>query len=695
MSKVRYTTDDTIALIALDNPPVNALSYDLRRGLAESIEKAATDPAIAAIVLIGSQRAFSGGADIREMGKPEAIAEPNLPSLIATLESCPKLVVAAIGGVCMGGGLELAMGADYRIGMGDARLALPEVKLGLLPGAGGTQRLPRAVGLEKALDFILKGDPAPATTFVGTPLIDRLAETDLQSEAVAYAKQLVADGAPRRKLRDIAVNVPTSSDLLDAARQRVSATVANYPAQGMVIDCIAAAATKPFEDGLRFERESFLKLRETPTHRSLRHAFAAERACWKIPDVPTDTPTRTIDHVAVIGAGTMGRGIAMNFLNAGLPVTLLDMDEDVLASGAAAIRGLYEGSMKRGRLIQEQLDERMRLLTATLDDTALADADLIIEAVFEDLAVKESVFRRLDAIAKPGAILATNTSTLDVDRIAAFTGRPTDVLGTHFFSPANVMRLLEIVRGKETAKDVLATAMKLARTIGKTAVVAGVCDGFIGNRMLEHYVRMAGLMVEEGALPWQVDQALERWGMVMGPFRMGDLAGNDIGWAIRKRRYVEKPHVVYAKVADRICDLGRFGQKTGKGWYAYREGDRTPIVDPEVETIIADYRRDNGISARAFDDTEIVERCIYALVNEGARILEEGIALRASDIDVAYLTGYGFPRFRGGPMRYADEIGLAAVAASMEKFEKSSGDPFWQPAPLIARRISDSEALTQ
>jgi len=653
------------------------------------------DPAIAAIVLTGSGRAFSGGADIREMGKTDAIAEPNLPTLIRSLESCPKLVVAAIGGICMGGGFELALGANYRIATVDARLALPEVKLGLLPGAGGTQRLPRAIGLERSLDLILVGEPVRPQEFLNTPLIDRLAENDLTSEAIAYARRLVARQAPARKLRDLAAVAPDSEVVLTAARERIAASAAHFPAHGMIVDCLEAAIRRPFDEALGFERDCFLKLRQTSTHRALRHAFAAERDCWKIPDVPADTPTRAIDRVAIVGAGTMGRGITMNFLNAGLPVTLLDRDQDALDHGAAAIGQLYEGSMKRGRLTQQQLDERLVLLTVSLNEDELSKVDLVIEAVFEDLSVKEEVFRQLDRLARPGAILATNTSTLDVNRIAAFTERPQDVIGLHFFSPANVMKLLEVVRGSETSVEVLATVMKLARTIGKTAVVAGVCDGFIGNRMLEHYVRMAHLMVESGATPSQVDQALERWGMVMGPFRMGDLAGNDISWVIRKRRYVERPQVRYARIADRICELGRFGQKTGKGWYRYREGDRTPIADPEVEQIIAEYRSENGITPRSFADDEIVTRCMYALINEGARILEEGIALRSGDIDVVYLTGYGFPRFRGGPMCYADEIGLAKIVRRMATFETESGDPFWRPAGLISRLVDEGRGLTR
>jgi 3-hydroxyacyl-CoA dehydrogenase len=693
VQKARYSVKGNVAVVTLDNPPVNALGIDERRGILESLRRAAADRAVEAIVLIGSDRVFSGGADIRELAQRGAVQKPELPSVVGEVEACPKLVVAAIGRICMGGGLELALVAHYRIIVPDAQVAFPEVKIGLLPGAGGTQRLPRAIGVEKSLDFILSGDPVLARTFMGTPLIDCVADTDLTNAAVAYAKRLVADRAPLRRLRDLDLGNADTRALLDIARHKVSTSAVHYPAYEKIITCVTAASKLPFEAGLGLERKCFLTLRRSSVHRALTYAFMAERACARIPDVPDDTPKRTISSVAIVGAGTMGRGIAMNFLNAGLPVTLLDINQDALDRGAATLRGLYQSSVERKKLTQAKLEERLGFLRTSIDVNALGEADLVIEAVFEDIAVKEQVFRQLDRTAKPGAILATNTSTLDVDRIASFTNRPQDVVGMHFFSPANVMKLLEVVRAARTSKEVLATVVRLARTIEKVAVVAGVCDGFIGNRMLEHYVRMAGLMVEHGALPWQVDQALERWGMAMGPFRMGDLAGNDIGWAIRQRRYIEKPHVRYARIADKIYERGRYGQKAGKGWYAYRQGDRTPIPDPEVEEIITDYRREHGIVPQVFGDEEIVERCIYALINEGARILQEGIALRASDIDVVYLHGYGFPRFRGGPMRYADDVGLAKTVHALRAFERASGDPFWKPAAIIERLVAEGGVL--
>jgi 3-hydroxyacyl-CoA dehydrogenase len=467
-----------------------------------------------------------------------------------------------------------------------------------------------------------------------------------------------------------------------------------FPAPAKCVDAVAAALTKPFAEGMKVEREIFVGLMGTPESRALRHLFAADRAASKIPDVPDDTPTRTIAKVGVIGAGTMGGGIAMNFLNAGIAVIMLEMKQDALDRGMATIRKNYESTLKKGKLTQEKFDTRMALLSGTMSYEDLKDCDLIIEAVFEEIGVKEAVFKKLDEIAKPGAILASNTSTLDLNTIANFTKRPQDVVGMHFFSPANVMKLLEVVRGSATAKDVLATVMAIAKKIRKNAVVSGVCDGFIGNRMVLHYVRMAVALVDEGATPAQVDRALEKFGMIMGPFRMSDLAGNDIGWHIRKRHYIERPDISYSKLADRLCEAGRFGQKTGKGWYAYPPGARKPEPDPEVEAMIVAWRAEQGITPRKIGNDEIVERCVYALVNEGARLLEEGIAARASDIDMVYLTGYGFPMHRGGPMLYADEVGLYNVARRMREFAVTSGDKFWEPAPLIARLAADGKSLT-
>jgi 3-hydroxyacyl-CoA dehydrogenase len=679
-------TRDSVAVVTLENPPVNGLGHALRSAIVAAVDAAQSDPAVKAIVLAGAGRMFSGGADIREFNTPKAIAEPTLHTVIRVVESSAKPVVAAIAGHCMGGGLELSLACHYRVASADAQLGLPEVKIGLLPGAGGTQRLPRAVGVETALNMIVSGNAVPAAQLKDTALVDRIVEGDLLEGAAAFARE-IADKRPLPRVRDRAAIEPNAEAYFQFARNTVGAVAKNFPAPLKCVDAVAAAVSKPFDEGLRYERELFLELIQSPESRALRHAFFGERAASKIPDVPADTPVRRIESVAVIGAGTMGGGIAMNFLNAGVPVTILETKQEALDRGLSTIRRNYESSVKRGKLTADKLEQRMKLLKPTLSYDDLRSADLVIEAVFEEMGVKETVFRKLDEIAKPGAILATNTSTLDVNRIAAATKRPEDVVGMHFFSPANVMKLLEVVRGTRTAKDVLATVMQVAKKIRKTAVVSGVCDGFIGNRMVEQYLRQALFLLEEGASPQQVDRAMERFGMAMGPFRMSDLAGNDIGWAIRKRRYAEKPDVVYSRVADRLCEQGRFGQKTGAGWYRYEPGRRDAIPDAKVDEIIAAYRKEKGVTPRKIDDAEIVERCVFALANEGARILEEGIAARASDIDMVYLTGYGFPLHRGGPMLYADMVGLYNVVRSMRRFEANPhADPaFWRPAPLLAK----------
>ena len=695
MSSTSYALSGGTAVITLNNPPVNGLSLELRSGILADFDKASADPAVTAIVLIGSEKVFSGGADIKEFGSPKAFAEPNLPSLIAILENSKKPLIAAIGGSCMGGGLELALAAHFRIALASAQIALPEVKLGLLPGAGGTQRLPRLIGVEYAANIIAKGDPVPAMLFKGTPLFDEVVDDGLLEKALAFAEKVVTEKRPMKRVRDTRIKYPNHELFLHFARTMVKGMAGPFPAPIKCLDAVSAAVTsKSFDEGLAFEREAFQQLMMTSESRALRHLFFAERAASKIADIPDDTPVRKIARVGIIGAGTMGGGIAMNFLNAGIAVTILEMKQEALDRGIGVIRKNYEGTLKKGKLTQAKLDQRMGLLTGTLDYAGLADADLVIEAVFEDIGVKEQVFKKLDEVCKPGAILASNTSTLDVDKIAAFTKRPQDVVGLHFFSPANVMKLLEVVRGAATAKDVMATVMQTGKKIKKICVVSGVCDGFIGNRMIDHYGRMAGWLVEEGATPWQVDKALEKFGMVMGLFRMSDLAGNDVPWMIRKRRYIEAPEVKYSAIADRLCELGRYGQKTGKGWYLYEPGKRDPIPDPEVEKLIEDYRKEKGIVARKISDEEIVERCIFALINEGARILEEGIAARPSDIDMVYLTGYGFPMHRGGPMLYADEIGLFSVVRKMQDFAAASGDPFWQPAKLLVEKAAAGKKLT-
>jgi 3-hydroxyacyl-CoA dehydrogenase len=694
-----YEVRDSVAVITLNNPPVNGLGLATRQGIAEGVQRAVADAAVKAIVITGAGKAFSGGADIKEFGSPKAVAEPNLLSLIKLLENAPKPVVAAIHNVCMGGGLELALGCHYRVVAPGTQVALPEVKLGLIPGAGGTQRLPRALGVETALNIIVSGDPVKSELLAALPgqkLFDALIQGDLLPAAVSFALDKAAQGGVHPRVRDMKLAHPNADAYFQFARNMVKGMAKNFPAPAKCVDAVEAALKKPFDAGMQVEREIFTNLMFTPESRSLRHAFFSERAASKIADVPEDTPQRSIAKVGVIGAGTMGGGIAMNFLNAGVPVTILETKQEALDRGLATIRKNYEAQVKKGKLKADKYEQRMGLLQPTLDYAAVADADLVIEAVFEEMGVKEAVFKQLDATCKPGAILASNTSTLDVNRIASFTQRPQDVVGLHFFSPANVMKLLEVVRGEKTANDVLATVMAVAKKIKKTAVVSGVCDGFIGNRMIEQYGRQGGFLLEEGCTPAQVDKAIEKFGFAMGPFRMGDLAGNDIGWAIRKRRYVEKPGMRYSKTADLLCEMGRFGQKVGKGWYDYAPGKRDALPSAEVERMVADHRAALNITARKISDDEIVHRLVYSLVNEAAKILEEGIASKASDIDMVYLTGYGFPLWRGGPMRYADEQGLFNVVQAMQRFAANPLDDaaFWQPAPLLAKLVAEGKSFT-
>ncbi len=695
-----YKVQGDVAVIAMNNPPVNGLGYETRVGITNGLEKANADPAVKAIVLTGAGKAFSGGADIKEFNSPRAMQEPILLSVITAVENSQKPVVAAVHSVAMGGGLELALGAHYRIAAPGAKIALPEVKLGLIPGAGGTVRLPRVLGAETALNMIVKGDPVNSEVLAGLPgqkLFDKMAASpeSLLDEAIAFAREVAAKGGELPLVRHLPCKHPQGPAYFQFARNMVRGMAKNFPAPEKCVDAVENATKLKFDDALAKEREIFINLMQTPECKALRHIFAAERAASKIPDVGSDVKPRAVNKVAVIGAGTMGGGISMNFLNAGIPVTILETKQEALDRGLATIRKNYESQVKRGKLKQDKYDQRMALLTPTLKYEDIADADLVIEAVFEEMGVKEQVFKKLDEVMKPGAILASNTSTLDVDKIAAFTKRPQDVVGMHFFSPANVMKLLEVVRGAKTAKDVLATVMAIAKKIRKTAVVSGVCDGFIGNRMIEQYSRQAGFLLEEGATPQQVDKAIEKFGFAMGPFRMGDLAGNDIGWAIRKRRYVEKPDMKYSKTADLLCEMGRYGQKTGAGWYDYQPGKRDAIPSKLVEEMVEKHRKDQGITPRKISDQEIVERLVYSLVNEGARIVEDGIASKASDIDMVYLTGYGFPIWRGGPMKYADQMGLFNVAESMKRFARNPNDDakFWQPAPLLAKLVAEGKTF--
>ena len=693
----KYESHGSVAVITLQNPPVNGLGYSTRRDIANGIEQAQADTAITAIVITGAGKAFSGGADIKEFGSPLAVAEPNLVSLISLCEQATKPIVAAIHSVCMGGGLELAMGCHYRVTAPGASVALPEVKLGLLPGAGGTQRLPRVLGVETALNMIVSGEPVKSELLAGMPgqkLFDRVMTGDLLEGAIAFAHEIAAV-RPLPLVRNLKCSHPNADAYFQFTRNTVGAMSKNFPAPLRCIDAVEAAVKQKIDAGLALERKIFFELMQTSESKALRHAFFAERATSKIPDVPEDTPVRAVNKVAVIGAGTMGGGITMNFLNAGIPVVMLETRQEALDRGVATMRKNYEAQVKKGKLAQTKYEERMALLSTTLEYADLGDSDLVIEAVFEDMDVKKIVFGQLDAVMKPGAILASNTSTLDVNQIAHFTKRPQDVVGMHFFSPANVMKLLEVIRGADTAKDVLATVMQVGKKIKKTCVVSGVCDGFIGNRMIEQYSRQAGMLLDEGCTPSQVDKAVEKFGFAMGPFRMGDLAGNDIGWYIRKRRALEHPDMRYSKTADLLCELGRFGQKTSAGWYDYQAGKRDAIPSALVEKMIVDYRASIGRTPRKISDEEIVQRLVFALVNEAAKILEEGIASRASDIDMVYLTGYGFPLHRGGPMCYADTVGLYNVAQAMKRFAQNPDDDpaFWQPAPLLARLVAEGKSF--
>jgi 3-hydroxyacyl-CoA dehydrogenase len=685
MTTVRYRSEAGIAWLVMNNPPLNALSHALRLGIVAALDKALADGKVRAIVLMGNERAFSSGADIKEFSGGAFYAEPFLPAVVDILEGASKPVIAAVSGACMGGGLELALGCHHRVALADAKIAFPEVKLGLIPGAGGTQRFPRLVGLESAVNMIVSGAVMPASAFKGSALFDVITREDLRTAARDFAQSLA--GKPIRRVRELVVSHPQAEAFVQFARTSVSAVARGQAAPLRAVEAVGAAVTQNFDAGIATEQKIFSELMVSEESQALRYAFFAERAASKVAGLDEQTPQRKVASVAVVGAGTMGGGIAINFANAGIPVTLLEATQEALDRGVAGIRKIYDSAVAKGKLKAEDAGKRGGLITATLDYADAAGADLIIEAVFEDLAVKEEVFRKLDAIAKRGVILATNTSTLDVDRIAAFTRRPGDVLGLHFFSPANVMRLLEVVRARKTRKDVLATAMAVAKRIGKTAVVSGVCDGFIGNRMINSYSRQALLLLEEGASPRQVDAAIEKFGFAMGPFRMSDLAGNDISWHIRKRHYAEHPKMRRMRIADRVCELGRFGQKTGLGWYRYEPGKRDAIADAVVNDIIAEERRALKITPREIPEAEIVDRLLLALVNEGAHVLEEGIAQRASDIDVVYLTGYGFPMHRGGPMFHAGRVGLKRVVRRMREFAANEhADPaFWKPAKLITQ----------
>lgn len=687
-----YQVYGQVAVITINNPPINSMGLETRSAIIAAMHQALADRAVQAIVVTGAGRAFSGGADINEFSGPAAFAEPSLHAVIDAMERSVKPVIAAIHTICMGGGLELALGCHYRVTTPDAKVALPEVKIGLLPGAGGTQRLPRAVGLEMALNMIVSGEPVRADLLSESGLFDAIIEGDLLQGTLTFANK-IAGLRPLPKIRDISIVHSDPETALQLARDRVKSSSEAYPAALKCIEAISGALTLPFDAGMANEWRLFEELRHSTASMALRHAFFAERLAQKIPDISKDTKVRDIKSAAVIGSGTMGGGIAMSFANAGIPVTMLETNTQALEKGLETIRRNYENTFKKGKLTQAQFDHRVGLVQGTLDYSAISQADIVVEAVFEDMDVKKIVFTRLDQVMKQGAILASNTSTLDLNRIAAFTTRPHDVIGTHFFSPASVMKLLEIVRGEKTSKEVVASALALAKKLKKTGVVSGVCDGFIGNRMIEQYIRQAGYLLDEGCLPAQIDKAIEKFGCAMGPFRMSDLAGNDIGYSIRKRRAVEMPEVTYSKTADLLCEMGRFGQKTDAGWYDYKVGDRNAHASAIVNDMIQKHSSDIGVERRTYDDQEIVERLVYALVNEAACILEEGIALRASDIDMVYLTGYGFPLFRGGPMFYADTVGLQNVVSAIQKYAAGRHGYAWKASPLLSKLAAENKTF--
>ena len=685
---VSYSIRDKIGIISVDNPPVNALAQRVREGILDAIRKAQKDKS-EAVVLCCEGRTFIAGADITEFGKPPK--EPGLPEVLSALENSSKPVIAAIHGTALGGGFEVALACHYRCAIASARVGLPEVKLGLLPGAGGTQRLPRVAGVKAALDIITSGNPVPAKKAHDMGLINEIIEGDLLEGAIGYARDLVDSGAPLKRIRDINID-PTTIEpgFFEQARKRVNARARGQIAPDRIVSCLEAAVNLPFDKAIERERELFRELVTSPESAAMRHIFFAERQAAKIKGLPRETPVREVKQAAIIGGGTMGGGIAMCFANVGIPLVLLEVNEEALDHGLKIIRKNYGITVKRGKLAESDVRQRMGLITGTTDYADIANADFVIEAVFENLDLKKEIFARLDETCKAGAILATNTSYQDVDAIAAATSRPQDVVGTHFFSPANVMRLLEVVRGEKTADDVLATTMGLGKRIGKVCALSGVCYGFIGNRMLTGYGREAQLLLLEGCTPQQVDSTLEKFGMAMGPVAMGDLAGLDVGYKARQSRKTEGDDPRPYAVSTRLVESGRLGQKSGAGYYNYDSETRARISDPEVEAMIREEAEKFGIEQREISEEEIIARCMYPLVNEGAKILEEGIAQRASDIDIVYVYGYAFPAAKGGPMCYADQMGLKDVYEKILEFQEQHGEKNWQPANLL-RELAESD----
>ena len=689
---VSYTLEGTVGVIRVNNPPVNALSHGVRSGMADALSIAAEDTS-EAVVILCEGRTFIAGADITEFGKPPK--PPFLPDLLAQLDNHPKLTIAAIHGTALGGGFETALSCNYRVALASARVGLPEVKLGLLPGAGGTQRTPRLAGVATSIELMTSGNPIPAEAALQKGLIDHVAGDNLPEEAIAYAKQLVADQIPQRQASAITLTLNEADrELISKARSNLAKKTRGESAPQRIIDCIEASAELDFDAGLKRERELFMACMEDPQSAALRHMFFAERAAAKIDSIDTSVEPAQVQRVGIIGAGTMGGGIAMCFAQAGIQVTLIDMSDEAVTAGISKIKTNYDISVKRGRLSQDQVEAIMSQIKSSTHFEDLADADMVIEAVFENLAVKKEVFARLDTICKADAVLASNTSYQSIDDIAAATSRPESVLGMHFFSPANVMKLLEVVKGDKSNDRVIATAMAVGKQIGKTSVLSGMCYGFIGNRMLRPYAREAALCMMEGASPAQIDAAMEQWGMAMGPLAVGDLAGLDIGYKAREQLTDEqKGDPASYCVADRLVEAGRLGQKSGAGYYRYDPETRQRMADPDVDAIIDSCREELGIVARTISDEEIVDRLILALANEGARILDEGIAQRASDIDVVYCYGYGFPRHRGGPMHYVQARGLAWAVKRMTEFQQNLNQDNWSIAPLIANNAERGEAL--
>lgn len=691
---VHYETRGNIALMTVDNPPVNPLSSGVRQGLHDGFTKALADDAVQAVILTGAGRAFIAGADISEFGG--ASQGPGLHECLKLMEDSSKPIVAALNGTAFGGGLEVALCCDYRVASPTAPVGLPEVKLGLLPGAGGTQRLPRLVGAEKALDFILSGDPALAPQAKALGIVDEVIEGDIIDGATAYANDLIANGSPLRKIRNETKHIEAdrgNQEIFAEARKFAARKMRGRFAPEMIIQCVEAAVNEgDFDAGMAVEQDRFAQCLKHPQREALIHVFFGEREVAKIPDVPKDTATRTIKQAGVIGCGTMGGGISMSLANAGIPVTIVEMNDEALERGLSVIRKNYDIQAKRGRMTLEQVDHTMSLLTGTTSYDDLKDADVVIEAIYENIDVKVETFKKIDAAAKPGAILASNTSGLDIDKMAQATSRPEDVIGLHFFSPANIMRLLEVVRGTATSKEVIATSMQLGKRMRKVAVLSGNAPGFIGNRMLGQYTRQAGEIILQGATPYQVDAVMNKFGMPMGPFQMNDLVGLDLGWRARKLANVAPEDVpITARVADKLCDMERFGQKTSRGFYIYPEGSRAGQPDPEVVALVEETSKELGIERTEISDEEVLKRCLYPMVNEGCRILEEGIALRAVDIDIVYLNGYGFPEVTGGPMFWAQQQGLDNVLADIKRFGEMYGGDTWQPAPLLEQLVADGK----